>query len=297
MRVIVAGGTGQVGRRLAPRLVASGHDVIVLSRGPGRQADRVPAGVRVERWDARTPDGWAHLITSDAAIVNLAGENLMAGRWTAALKRDVLDSRVNACRAVAAAIAAAPAKPAALLQASAIGFYGDRGDAELGESSAAGTGWMADVCRQWEAATDDVPVRRVILRIGVVLDPAGGAMTDLTRAARLRVGRLGSGRQWVSWVHHADAAAAIEFLLGRPDVTGPVNVVAPHAVTNAALLAAAAGARGVRPFLPVPRPALRAALGEKAEAVLMSQRVLPRRLLDLGFTFRHPDVGPAILAL
>jgi uncharacterized protein len=295
MRVLITGGTGQVGRRLSPALAAAGHDVVVLTRDPSRQVISLAPGVRAERWDARTAGDWGRLVDADTAIINLAGENLMAGRWTAALKREVLDSRVNASRTVADAIERAPAKPRVLLQASAIGVYGDRGDEELTEDSPPGTGWMADVCRTWEAATDGVPLRRIVLRVGVVLDPAGGGLVELRRAARLRVARLGSGRQWVAWIGHADVVAAVTFLLDHASAEGPFNLVGPAPARNAEMLAAVAQARGGgRPILPVPTAVLRVTLGEKADAVLMSQRVLPRRLLELGFAFRHPTLDAAL---
>jgi uncharacterized protein (TIGR01777 family) len=302
MRVIIPGGTGLIGRRLCPLLAAGGHKVIVLTRDPARAgpAGDLPPDVRLHGWDTRTGQGWAHLITGDTAVVNLAGENPAGVRWTDEFKHKVLQSRLDATAAVLDAIGAAVRegrRPRALLQASAVGYYGDRGDEVIAEDAPPGGGFRPDVCRRWEqaaAGAADLSVRLVLLRIGIALDPAGGALPKLLRASRAFVSRLGPGRQWVPWVHVDDVAAAIRFLVLNDATAGPYNVSVPLPATNAQLMRAMAAARRRPAFVPVPALALRLALGDMAETVLDSQRVVPRRLTAAGFSFGFTDATAAV---
>jgi uncharacterized protein (TIGR01777 family) len=300
MRVVIAGGSGLIGRAVAAALAGEGHEPVVLSRNPAAVRG-LPAGARAVRWDGCTPAGWEPLLESGAAVLNLAGEGIASGRWSAERKRRIRDSRVRAGRAVAEAVrqaAAAGRAPAVVLQASGIGYYGDCGDQEVAEDHPPGRDFLAEVAGAWEAASAEVEalgVRRAVLRTGIVLDRRGGALAKMLPAFRLGLGGpLGGGRQWFPWIHVADEVGAILFLLANPAARGPFNLCAPRPVAYrdfARLL----GRELHRPaVLPVPRPALRLALGEVADALLSSQRALPRRLLAAGYGFRFPDLAGAL---
>ncbi|HEV3456578.1 MAG TPA: TIGR01777 family oxidoreductase [Thermoanaerobaculia bacterium] len=303
MRVLITGGSGLIGRAVAAALAAEGHEVVVLSRDPERVRG-LPATVRAARWDGRTAAGWEPLLAPRSAIVNLAGEGIAAGRWTAERKRRIRASRLDAGRAVVEAVrqaAAAGRAPAVVLQASGIGYYGDAGEQEIGEDHPPGTDFLAEVSVAWEASTAAVEalgVRRAVLRTGVVLDPAGGALAKMLPIFRLGLGGpLGGGAQWLPWLHLADEVGAILFLLASSAASGPFNLCAPRPVTNRDF-ARALGRRLHRPsFLPAPAPALRLAVGELADALLRSQRAVPRRLLAAGYGFRFPDLDAALANL
>lgn len=310
MRVVITGGSGLIGRAVAAPLAADGHDVVVLSRDPARVRG-LPAGVRAARWDGRTAAEWEPLLERGAAVLNLAGEGIAAGRWSAERKRRIRDSRVDAGRAVVEAArraAAAGRAPAVVLQASGVGYYGDCGDQEVGEDHLPGGGaaagaadFLAEVSVAWEASTVEVEslgVRRVVLRTGIVLDRAGGALAKMLPPFRWGVGGpLGSGRQWFPWIHVADEVGAIRFLLADPAQSGPFNLCAPRPVTSRDF-AHALGRQLHRPaVMPLPAPALRLALGEMADALLRSQRALPRRLLAAGYGFRFPELSGALADL
>jgi uncharacterized protein (TIGR01777 family) len=303
MRVIITGGTGLVGRALSAGLGSDGHEVIVLSRSPD-QATRLPASVRVERWDARTSDGWAHLADGADAIVNLAGANLAGAgffpsRWTDERKQRIRDSRINAGRAVVQAVEQASRKPRVVIQASGLGYYGFHGDEELTEEAPAGNDFLARLAaRDWEPATAAVEamgVRRAVVRSGVILSAQEGALLRLILPVRLFVGGpMGSGKQWMSWIHLEDEARAIRFLIENDQASGPFNLAAPNPVTNAAFMRALGHVLHRPSFLPLPGFALRLAFGEVSDVVLEGQRVVPRRLLDLGFQFHFSDVEAAL---
>jgi len=298
MRVLITGGTGFLGRALAGRLQEAGYEVIVLSRRP--EQARLPPGVQVARWEGRTATGWAHLADGAFALVNLAGESI-GQRWTEATKRRIRESRLNAGHAIVAAVAAARTKPQVLLQASAVGYYGPRGDERLTEDDPPGNDFLARLAVDWEASTQPVEamgVRRVILRTGVVLERDGGALARLLLPFRLFVGGpLGSGRQGWSWIHRADWVEAVKFLMERPDARGPYNLTAPQPVSNAEFSRVLGRVLGRPSWLPVPAPALRLIFGEGADFLLTGQFVLPRRLLEAGFVFRYPDLESALRAI
>ncbi len=298
MRVIIAGGTGLIGRALAADLVQDGHHVIVLSRTPERYTGHLPAGVQVERWDARRAEGWAHLADGADAIVNLAGENIAAGRWTPERKRRIRESRLNAGRAVVEAVQAASNRPRVVVQASAVGYYGPCGDEEVTENHPPGSDFLARVCVEWEASTapvEELGVRRPILRTGIVLSTEGGALPRMLPPFKLGLGgRLGSGRQWFPWIHIRDEVRAIRFLVEREDASGPYNLTAPNPVTNAELTRALGRVLGRPALLPVPALALKVLFGEMATVLLDGQRAVPRRLLEAGFSFEFTDVEAAL---
>ncbi len=301
MRVIITGGTGLIGRALAASLAADGHEVIVLSRAPERAAS-LPAGVRAERWDGVSAAGWGGLADGDVpggvAIVNLAGENLGEGRWTAERKARFLTSRLNAGQAVVEAIRAAGTKPAVLIQSSAVGYYGPHGDEPVTERTSAGADYLGRLAVQWEASTQEAEalgVRRPVIRTGVVLSARSGALPRLMLPFRFFAGGpLGSGRQWIPWIHLDDEVRAIRFLIERPEASGPFNLCAPNPVTNREMAQTLGRVLGRPAFFPVPALALRLMLGKMATVVLDGQRELPQRLLDLGFTFRFPNLQPAL---
>lgn len=308
MRILITGGSGLIGRELIASLAADGHEIIVLSRDPARVLN-LPSHARAEKWDGRTAQGWGHLADGADAIVNLAGENIagaddvfgiiLRGRWTPARKRAIQQSRADAGNAVVEAVRAASQKPAVVVQASAVGYYGNRGDTELAEDAAPGSDFFSQVCLEWEkstAAVEALGVRRVVIRSAVVLSAQGGLLPVIRFPYSLFAGGpLGSGKQWFPWIHIEDQVGAIRFLLESASAQGAYNLVAPNILTNdqfGRLL----GRVMRRPHLiPAPAFALRLALGEIADRlVLTSHRQVPRRLQQAGFRFKYPEAEPAL---
>lgn len=291
MRVIVSGSSGFVGGHVVRGLSASGHEAVRLVRrvaggGPGTAL-----------WD---PDGGgleASTLRGAGAVIHLGGESIM-GRWSQAKRRRIVDSRLKSTELLARTMAGSSAGPGVLLCASAIGIYGDRGDETLDEGGAVADGFLAELCKRWEAACEPARaagVRVVNLRIGVVLGPDGGALGGMIPAFRLGLGgRLGSGRQWWSWIAIDDLVAAVLFAMTHDAVNGPINLTAPGAVTNAEFTRTLARVLRRPALLPVPTFALRLAIGQAADFALWSQRVVPRRLLDHGFIFKHPELETAL---
>jgi uncharacterized protein len=291
-RILVSGSTGLIGSALIPFLTTGGHDVVRLVRSTRPQAGAVS-------WDpsAGTIDE-AGLAGIDA-VVHLAGENIAGGRWTAARKTRIRESRVRGTRLLSEALARMRAKPRVLVLSSAIGFYGHQGAAVLDEDSPPGTGFLAEVCREWEAAArpaEDAGIRIVRLRTGVVLTPAGGALAKMLVPFRLGAGgRLGDGRQFMSWISIDDMVSLILFAIGHDALRGPVNATAPEPVTNREFTRTLASVLNRPAILPVPAPALRLLFGEMAEATILgSLRAVPGRALAAGFRFRHPDLEGAL---
>ena len=297
MRTIITGGSGLIGRALAAELAAAEHEVIVLSRAPARVSG-LPAGVRAVGWDGRTAEGWQDLADGATAIVNLAGESIAAGRWTAARKQRIADSRHQAGAAVVQAVTGATTRPQVVIQASAVGYYGPRGDETITEDSAAGDDFLAQICVPWETSTEEVErlgVRRAIIRTGIVLSREGGALPQMMLPFRLFAGGpLGSGRQGFPWIHLADEVSAIRWLIEREDASGPFNLAAPETLTNAEFGRVLGRVMRRPSFMPTPGFALRLVLGELSTLLLDGQRQVPQRLLDLGFTFRFPTAEAAL---
>lgn len=302
MRVVVTGGTGFIGRQLVRRLLERGHQVSVLTRDRGRAAPLLPARATLREWDvqrALEPD----VVAGADAVINLAGEGVADARWSASRKAAIRDSRVLGTRAVVRALGAlAPAdRPRVLVSASAIGYYGDRGGEELDEASAPGAGFLADVCRAWEHEAGEaraLGVRTAIVRIGLVLGRDGGALGKMLPPFRLGLGgRLGSGKQWMSWIHLHDLVELFRFALEEDRVDSVLGGVAPVPVTNAGFTRALGAVLGRPTLLPAPAAALRLALGEMSAVLLASQRVLPRAATRLGFSFRYPELEPALREL
>lgn len=297
MRVIITGGTGSIGRALAADLAHDNHEVIILSRTPGEAKD-LPAGVRAEKWDGRTASGWAHLADGAHAIVNLAGANLSSSRWSDERKQLILESRVNAGKAVVEAVENAIKKPAVVIQASAVGYYGPYATERVTESLPAGRDYLADVCVKWEessAAVEGMGVRRAIIRTGVVLDAGAGALQFMMVPFSLYAGGpVGDGTQPIPWIHPADEVRAIRFLMDTPDATGGFNLAAPNPVTNAEFGETLGKIMGRPSWLPLPAFAMKLLVGEVSFVLLKGQRAYPKRLEEMGFTFDHPTLEPAL---
>lgn len=297
MKVIITGGTGLIGATLAKNLAADRHDVIILSRSP-HQATDLPASVQVVKWDSRSANGWGHLADGADAVVNLAGESLAEGRWTPERKRRIEQSRLDAGQAVVETIKVATQKPAVLVQSSAVGYYGPRDNREIGEDTPPGNDFLARVCIAWEASTAAVEamgVRRVVIRSGIVLSAAGGALPRLLLPFKLGVGGpIGRGKQPFPWIHLDDEVAAIRFLLEQPQASGPFNLTAPQSLTNAQFGQVLGRVLHRPALLPTPAFALKLAFGEMAAAVLEGQQAAPRRLQELGFEFKYPHAAGAL---
>jgi uncharacterized protein (TIGR01777 family) len=294
MRVLISGATGFIGSALAAHMKAAGHDVAALTRHPRSPQDIAwnPASGRI---DAERLEGFD-------AVVHLAGESLANGRWSPARKQQLRASRVDATALLARTLAARARRPGVLISASAVGIYGDRGDQPLDESSPAGAGFLSDLAREWEAAAgpaEAAGIRVVHPRLGLVLDPAGGALEPLLPMARLGLGGpLGSGRQWWSWVTRDDVIRVLAFLIEDPRMSGPVNVVAPEAVRQREFARTLGRVLGRPAFLPAPAFALALMLGEMAGAMLLAgQHVHPARLDTAGFAFQDPALEPALRRL
>ena len=293
-RILVTGATGFVGRPLSLELAGAGYEVVVLGRRRV-EAERIFAEqVKVVEWDAATSQGWSELPDGALAIVNLAGDNIGAGRWTAKKKQQILKSRLDAGKAVTEAIRGVEHKPRVLIQASGVGYYGDRGDELLDENSSNGSGFLADVARQWEESVREVEsfgVRVATIRLGVVLGAGGGVMSRLIPPFRFFVGgHPGSGRQWLPWVHIDDVIGIIRFLIENADCEGPFNVTLPNPTVSKDFYNLLGRTLHRPAVFPMPAFALKLALGEMAtELLLSSTRVIPKKLLDAGYEFKFTE--------
>lgn len=298
MRVVVSGGSGLLGGALIASLTGAGWEAVILSRSPSRLGD-LPPRVSAVEWDARSvARRWTEACEGADAFVHLAGESLAAGRWTAARKERMWRSRVSSGEALAEGFSNLSQPPKVFLQASGVNYYGAQGSEELDERAAVGEGFLSDLSKAWEGATrgvEELGVRRVILRTGMVLSTEGGALPKLVLPFRLFAGGwMGNGRQWVSWIHLADQVAAMRFLIESPEASGPFNLTAPTPVQNRTLARELGRALHRPSWLPAPAFALKLLLGEMATVLLTGQRVIPRRLLALGFRFRFPTLGGAL---
>lgn len=293
MIVAVTGSTGLVGTALADSLEAAGHVVRRVVRRPAR------AGQHEIRWDPTAGQIDTTALAGVDGVVHLAGESLAAHRWTEAFKAEIRDSRVRGTRLLCDALAGLSTKPGVLVSASAVGYYGDRGEETVDESSAPGTGFLADVCREWEAATQsarDAGIRVVNLRLGVVLSPHGGALAQMLTPFKLGVGGvIGSGRQYLSWISIDDLVSAIQFALRTESLSGPVNAATPHPVANREFTKTLGGVLGRPTVFPMPAFAARLAFGEMADEMLLGGvRVEPRALSTAGFAFQYPELESAL---
>jgi uncharacterized protein (TIGR01777 family) len=302
MRVFVTGGTGLVGTRLVKRLLERGDGVAVLTRRPAAARERLGQGCSIVDGDPMQPGAWMDAVGDCDTVVHLAGENIFAKRWKPAFKELLYASRVKSTENVVQALARNPrtstGQPKTLVNASAIGYYGPHGDEELDEESPPGDDFLAQICRDWEKAArqaEPLGVRVALVRVGVVLDREGGALAQMLTPFKLGVGGpTGSGRQWMSWIHHADLVGLFLLALDNPAATGPLNGTAPGPVPNKEFARALGRALHRPAFLPTPGLALRAMLGEVAGIITTGQRVLPRKAMSLGYTFRFPTIDAAL---
>jgi len=303
MKIVIAGGSGFLGTPLAWAWAEESHDVRVLTRSlpPGQaqhESGTGKPGITRVGWQ---PDGQAGSVAREldgaAALVNLAGESIAGGRWTAARKQVLRDSRILATRTLVNALAETPAPPSTFVSGSGIGYYGDRGNEPLTESSSAGDDFLAHLCVEWEAEArraESAAVRVIMIRTGLVLEKSGGVLPQMMRPFRFFAGGpVGSGRQYMPWVHRLDWIEMVRWIVDTPAVKGPVNVSAPHPVTNTEFARALGRALRRPALLPAPGFALKIALGELADAVLASQRALPGVPLAHGYHFRYPEIDIA----
>jgi hypothetical protein len=304
MRIVIAGGSGFLGRALTDALLAAGHRVQILSRRPPQAAIGGPGQPQHVHW---MPDGtanglWTAPCSGADLIVNLAGESIAAGRWTAARKARLRSSRVLATRSLVRFIAESEQPPSALVSASAIGFYGDRGSTILTEAAGPGRDFLAELGAEWEKealAAQSSRTRVVLLRTGIVLDPNEGALAKMLTPFRLFAGGpFGSGRQFMSWIHRDDWVSLATWAVQTPSVRGPLNLTAPNPVANADFARAIGRALGRPSLIPAPAFALKLLLGEMAAPLLLfSQRVVPAKALEGGFHFTYPELDAALASL
>lgn len=297
MKIILAGGTGFIGKAFRESLTQKGHEVVILTRQVSREND---AGLRTRfrHWNPPEEGTWANELEGAGAVVNLAGEPIAGRRWSAAQKRRILESRTQTVAALVRALERRRAKPPVFLNASAVGYYGGRGAEAVTEETRPGNDFLAETCKAWEAEVrraEEGGIRTVRLRIGIVLGEDGGALAKMLPPFRWGLGGpLGSGRQWMSWVHLKDVIGLIHFLLEKKEASGAFNAAAPNPVTMSEF-ARTLGRVLHRPaFFPAPAFLLRILLGEMAELLLTGQRVLPTRALEMGYPFRFPELEPAL---
>jgi len=294
MNLTLTGASGFLGRVLAARLDASGHTVHMLGRAPRAG---MPPSARMSLWDPNLTAPPRESLRDADAVVHLAGEPV-AQRWTPEVKRRIRDSRVEGTRRLVQGMAECGRPPAALICASAVGYYGNRGDEILREPAAPGQGFLSDVCVEWEGAAreaEQLGVRVVCVRIGVVLGRDGGALEKMLLPFKLGVGgRMGSGKQWMPWIHIEDICRLFQWAAENPNVKGPLNGASPNPVTNSEFSDSLGRALRRPAILPVPQAAIRLLYGEMSRILFDSQRVIPAAAAEAGFEFRHPAIYPAL---
>lgn len=296
MKILMTGATGLIGAALGRSLAGDEHSIIALSRRPDKA--RVPFAEQVFAWQPETQLPPAAAFAGVDAVVHLAGESVAGGRWSEAQKQRIRNSRVVGTRNLVTAMQSVAPRPQSFICASAVGFYGDRGDESLDERSAAGRGFLSEVCLEWEGAAKEAAtlgIRTVLLRLGVVLSRDGGALPQMLPIFRLGLaGKLGSGRQWFPWVHIADAVGLFRHALEQTALSGPLNVTAPGIVTNAEFTRLLAQALGRPAFFAAPEFGLKLLMGEMAAVVLASQKAVPAVALASGYRFRWPELPGAL---
>jgi uncharacterized protein (TIGR01777 family) len=295
MKFVITGGGGFIGNALCRSLLQQGHELVLPTRSPPQHPP--PSHVRCCAWDS---DVWRSALGEADGVVNLAGESITGKRWSPAQKRAITDSRVAITKRLVDAMALLSRPPAVLVNASAVGYYGPRGDETLTEADPPGTGFLAELCQAWEGEArraERLGVRVVRLRTGIVLAPDGGALAKMVPPFEFFLGGpLGSGRQWLSWIHRDDMIGLIEWVLSRADCSGAVNATAPEPATMREFCRQLGQALHRPSWAPVPAPALRLLLGEMAEMLLTGQRVMPQAALRSGYAFRFPTLPAALAA-
>jgi uncharacterized protein (TIGR01777 family) len=302
MQVFITGGTGLIGRRLIPRLVERGDQPVILTRRPVHAQDLFGDAARIVQGDPMQSGDWMDVAGDCDAVIHLAGENVFARRWNAAFKTLLHDSRIRSTQQVVQALRRKPSRTdgqiKVLVNASAIGYYGPRGDEALREDSPPGSDFLAQLCIEWEQAAREAEsdgVRVAMVRVGIVLDERGGALAKLLTPFKLGVGGpVGTGRQWMSWIHHADLAGLFLLALDNPQARGPLNGTAPNPVPNRDFSQTLASVLHRPSLVWTPGLALRVMLGEAASLVVTGQRVLPERASALGYAFQYLTLQPAL---
>jgi uncharacterized protein (TIGR01777 family) len=298
VKIIVAGGTGFLGRSVVNRLAREGHTVVVLSRNPVRTKPLLHPDALLVQWDAQSPGEWISQIDGADGVINLTGEPMANRRWTNREKALILSSRVGSTRAIVEGIAGLSHKPSFLVNASAVGYYGSVEEGDLPEESPAGRGFVAEVCVEWEKAAMRAAgygLRVVIPRMGVVLGEGGGALEKMMLPFRLFAGGVvGSGRQWFPWIHREDVIAALLFAVSQRELAGPVNFVAPQTVTMREFCSAVGKVMHRPSWTVAPASLVRLGLGEMADMLLTGQHVVPTVLNRSGYQFIFPDLSSAL---
>jgi uncharacterized protein len=299
MKVIITSNAGSTGFRLAVDLFQDGHEVVFLTTNPDKEKKKVLNGPRLVEWDARTAQGWWQEVEGADVIVNLAGDSIYSGRWSANQKTRIKDSRVGAGKAVVDAIERVDNKPGVVIQASSIRYYGPRkGEKQVFEKTPPGKDYLANVCIEWEMSTIGVEkygIRRPVIRQGVVLAKEDGALTKMALPYKLLMGGpVGSGRQWLAWTHIADNVRAIRFLIDNPRANGPFNLCSPNPITNRRFSKTLGRVLKRPSFIPYPGFMLKLIFGEVSTVLIEGQRAVPKRLQELNFKFQYPEIEPAL---
>jgi len=297
MKIVLFGGSGFLGKHLVPKLLTSNHTVTLISRRPGAVNDNLASAIEVRGWPS--PENLGAMLEGSDALLNLTGESIGAKRWSASRKNELFSSRIETTRMIVEAIAHTTKKPGVLLNASAVGYYGNVKNEEVTEDYPPGNDFLADLCVRWEAEAREAEgfgVRVVLPRTGIVLASNGGALQKMLLPFRLFAGGpLGSGRQWFPWIHIDDEIDAMIYALEHPAISGPINLAAPESITMKQFCAVLGKAMHRPSWAPVPSFVLKLVLGEMAEALVLSgQKVVPRKLAMIGFQFKFPGIRQAL---
>lgn len=299
MKIVVSGGTGFIGKALTSRLLQEGHQVTLLTRNLKRRG-AVSDQIHVEYWDAKTLGVWGHCINRADAVINLAGEPIADKRWTRTQKGRIIESRLSATSLLVAAMRKAQRRPAVLINASAVGYYGDVPEGEVDETFPAGSGFLADLCVRWEAEAREAEalgLRVVCLRTGIVLGKDGGALHKMLPPFQMFVGgTVGSGKQWVPWIHRDDVLGIVLFALTEKKISGPINMTAPEPVRMKEFCKVLARTIERPALFPLPAMVLRAVMGEMSDVLLTGQCAVPRQLCNAGYRFSHQRLDEALPA-
>jgi uncharacterized protein (TIGR01777 family) len=301
MKIAVIGATGFIGSALCKEL-AEENNIIALTRNPNKPHTRFSNNIDFIKWNTQSLNGWQHCLEGADAIVNLAGENLGISRWNQQRKTEIINSRIDSIKILLSAVKSLTRKPGVIVLASAVGYYGSRGEEDLNEDSAAGIGFLANVCKQLESFANDfknLGIRPVIIRSGLVLDSAGGALPKMIMPFKFHLGGyLGSGKQWISWITLADEISAIKFLIENEKLEGAFNLTSPQPIRNREFFQTVASVSNKSCRFRVPEYALKIAFGEMADEVLLaSQKVYPKKLIAAGFKFQNPDLETALQSM
>lgn len=298
MNILIAGGSGFIGSALVNALQGEGHAITVLARNERSANEKLGSKARVLPWDGEFVGAWAEAVNGADVIVNLAGESIGDGRWSKARKEKILQSRLKATRAVVDAIVKAEKKPSLLINASAVGFYGNVPSGDVDESHAPGDDFLANVCKEWELEArraESAGVRVALIRTGIVLSKNGGALPRMLTPFKFFIGgKIGSGAQWMPWIHLDDHLGVIKYIIGNQSLNGAVNLSAPQPAMMKEFARALGKAMHRPSIFPVPGFVLKVMLGQMSSLVLEGQRAVPKKLLSAGYQFQYPDLLTAL---